>query len=644
MNVSKKTGLFVACLLSMNMLFSQHKAGTLYDDAARFYQALQKDSDPEQDFANKQVLRSIVSYYFDTIIVSQAEIKNLLTSNWFLKKYADIFSLVDSSIDVSDYKSTATGTGSSALMGLDVTNIADGIAKFLIKRGKQELSIAFFDKFREELKKFPELIYLFPLSSEIVQNIENYNYQTLLQELKDAFTKDLLNMPANLLSLRDITQAACAGDTSCGKRIDIINKAFKNGAGFDSRFLILPLIAMQEMLDGNNIIEIANNLSGDESVCGKNDDLSGVIQLSAILFESFRTDKSDRSIFINQTSLKTLFFSEDMLRIFIGLMYQKYHAMECYKGLTVNTKSFQELLQILLNTKDKFYAKLSSFDKINQAYATMKKRAEDATKTDVGSYISVVAASFTMLSNSVNAVAYLVPQNNLPAKLKQLTDNFSIAASICSDIGQRNYAGIFNTAVKFITENKVMEDKSKEKLVKYLSFAANLATASNSDEVAQAIETVALPPGSYSVKQRSAVSISFNGYVGYGWDVNKGHGVYAPVGFSFSAGLGKKNGGAFTLFTSLIDVGGIVSYRLKDGTTDALKQEIRLESIISPSAQVFFSIPRTPVAFGCGWKMTPKLFYSNQSGFQTVPPTSVFNVSALIDIPIFAIYSRTYKN
>jgi hypothetical protein len=181
-------------------------------------------------------------------------------------------------------------------------------------------------------------------------------------------------------------------------------------------------------------------------------------------------------------------------------------------------------------------------------------------------------------------------------------------------------------------------------LVKYLSFAANLASATNADEIKEAINAIALPPGSFSIKQRSSINVSLNGYIGYAWDFYGGlyaNGIYAPVGFSLSKGLGK-NGGALSLFTSIIDVGAVASYRLLDSPTDSLKQEIRLESIISPSAQLLFEIPKWPIAVGAGWRLAPKLFYSKNNISTAVPSKSVFNVSILIDIPIVTIYNKPY--
>ena len=77
-----------------------------------------------------------------------------LSKNYFLN------SELDSTFNPIDDASIQSGEGLlssafSSIGGLDVTNIADGLAKFIIKRAKQELSIAFFKKFKERSEKIP---------------------------------------------------------------------------------------------------------------------------------------------------------------------------------------------------------------------------------------------------------------------------------------------------------------------------------------------------------------------------------------------------------------------------------------------------------------------------------------------------------
>lgn len=93
---------------------------------------------------------------------------------------------------------------SSVIGGVDVTNIADGLAKFLIKRGKEELNMAFFQRMKDFLNENEEAKTLFPATSVFLNKIESYRYSELLQSLREAFYKDISNLVVNLNLLIDL--------------------------------------------------------------------------------------------------------------------------------------------------------------------------------------------------------------------------------------------------------------------------------------------------------------------------------------------------------------------------------------------------------------------------------------------------------
>lgn len=93
------------------------------------------------------------------------------------------------------------------LGGLDVTSIADGIAKFLVKRAKKELSISFFEKFKDLInsEEYVDLRTVFPETHRTLAVIgdEIYNYDAYLQSLRESFEKDLRTLDQNLPSIID---------------------------------------------------------------------------------------------------------------------------------------------------------------------------------------------------------------------------------------------------------------------------------------------------------------------------------------------------------------------------------------------------------------------------------------------------------
>lgn len=92
----------------------------------------------------------------------------------------------------------------SSVGNLDVTSIADGLAQFLIKRGKEELNIAFFQRMKEFLEKNVEAKTLFPSTVQFLGKIASYRYSEFLPTLREAFYKDINNLIVNLSILIDL--------------------------------------------------------------------------------------------------------------------------------------------------------------------------------------------------------------------------------------------------------------------------------------------------------------------------------------------------------------------------------------------------------------------------------------------------------
>jgi hypothetical protein len=625
---------------------AQNASGNIYKDAITLYNAVQGT----MAASDNAVVNEILIYYSNSLAATQPPVNLIITANPFLnanaalQAYAAAIALVP---QPSIGEVAVPTSGASGLLGLNVANYADGAARFLIERGKQELSMAFFERMQGQFGNYPELPVLFPETFAIINNIQNHNLLTLLQELRDAYVKDLVRIPQNILSLRNLTAANCpAGraNTACVARI----AALTGPAGVfnTNNELVLSLLVMQGLIAGENIISILNSAVTDPQFCATNTGLLGYLKLSAILLDAFRSDKESDGLFINETKLRNLFNSPELLNIFLALAYEKYNTLPCYSGLAIGGMNLQALFTALIAARNNFQSALVSFDNINAAYLGIKEQIKDGT-FDKPAYANLVAAAMLKAAQTVKSIRILTGTATLPAPVNNVLVNLEIGSDLCVDIYQRNYPGIFNSVIRIIDRNALITDPQlEEAVVKYMSFASNMAAATNADEIENALEAASLPPGSYSVKQRAGYNIAFNGYIGYAWDFRGGlhaKGIYAPLGFSISKGLGRDNGGALTLFASVFDIGAIASYRLTNGMVDTLKQEVKLESIISPSAQLIFGIPKLPISIAGGWRQTPKLFFEGNKDFAVIGPRNVFNFSILIDIPIFNIWTRPYE-
>ena len=65
----------------------------------------------------------------------------------------------------------------------------DGLARFLVKRGREELSVAFLQRLKEFLEGNVEARTLFPSTVEFLTKIAAYRYSEFLPSLREASAK-----------------------------------------------------------------------------------------------------------------------------------------------------------------------------------------------------------------------------------------------------------------------------------------------------------------------------------------------------------------------------------------------------------------------------------------------------------------------
>ena len=133
--------------------------------------------------------------------------------------------------------------------------------------------------------------------------------------------------------------------------------------------------------------------------------------------------------------------------------------------------------------------------------------------------------------------------NNQAKKNKTNRNNIAAGNYSSAVVTLRNlYDALTSQAAPEKVRQVIMKD-----IIKYGILMAGVVTAKSSDEVQEAIETVALPAGSSRIKRESLVNISLNAFVG----LHGGHetiqhadngnalnafGLSAPVGVAFSWG------------------------------------------------------------------------------------------------------------
>ncbi len=189
------------------------------------------------------------------------------------------------------------------------------------------------------------------------------------------------------------------------------------------------------------------------------------------------------------------------------------------------------------------------------------------------------------------------------------------------------------------------KDRHSVQLVKKLAgFLNDAALAKDSKDLAKAIESYALPPGSYKRKRNSWFSADVTAIAGpyFGFEFvpekkqrwEKVYGLSVPIGFSFSKTIRRqkfdttisrdcilnpdkiriknrkivyRTKTTFTALLSIIDIGAVVSYRLQNAGDSVLPQTVKWQQFISPGVHFGYGIPGTPLVLQVGGQYTPLL-------------------------------------
>ncbi|MCK4762931.1 MAG: hypothetical protein KAW12_12110 [Candidatus Aminicenantes bacterium] len=664
---------------------------------------------------NSQSKKSVIINFFDSIIRRKIDVtafQRLPIETQESYKYEELKQkyVKLSDLDKMSTAATAPAIPVSSGTGINlVSKVADGMAKFLVERVKQELSAAFFIKFKDEIKKkdYKILQELFPETYNVLKTIDKeiYKFSSYINVLREAFEKDLSSALSNFQNtLKKGTFDKFIKDS---KLKDIVKTALRITDRFKKGDhpvdILLEEETLQLLVDNNTIIE---------------SDLKNLLKALKIVSDSIR-DKSGERYWLDWKSLKLLFEQDEnneheTFRIYLGLIWQK------SAGIVIGGENFRDSLENLDKIAGEF-KKLKTIvndyvfkiDLLETYKAEIRKKKENGEKPTYKNYYNFYSEALDAIEYSIKLAQHILKDKNLPDevdtiilddKIKKYLDFAGILSDIYLDANQRNYSSvIFNILHIFdkiflplndenfkkglkatINEKKKKlenetDDQKKEviretikqlekkiekwenlrkikaKILKYGAFMAAVAKAENSDQVKEAIESVALPAGSYSIKRNAKWNISLNAYVG----INLGDedlsgkftlkksvklnslGIWAPVGVAISKGhkgsfLGIQS---ISIFLSAIDIGAVTAYRFKEEDAQDMP-EFHLKNILAPGAHLVLGFKNSPISIGGGIQFGPQLrkiiSTDETTGLELITEASAWRINffVAVDIPL----------
>jgi len=601
-----------------------------------------------------KVLPILLNYIGDNNIKSFKDLKKLFSNNPFI----DVEGNVDASIE-SEITSIGQGAVNSVL-STPITTAADGAVKFLIKRAKQELLISFINNLQDS-SKYPEFRILFPSTKTLLDNFNSWEYPNIINSLREAFDKDIKQLMGDILNLNSLNLKDGNYSSAARKRDTAIKIFFKTEEG---RLFISALQIGNGFTTGQKIPDIIHTIAGIDYLAGLSTltaDERNTIRLLDILSYSIRSNSYGKS-YINASDFNSLLNDVVEKNIYLGLLWQQLYNEHI---AIAQTDSWSLLTPANFISVNNFINSLiSESQNLSNAFVKLSA-AKKKGETDLSTYWGAIFENANQFFQSTINLQSINPLFRFPDKFQKALNLSTNTLEIAQDIASKNYNAAIVATLNFITQNlKTGDDISgfKSFFVKYGSFAANVIQAKNSDDVESAIESVALPAGSASIKKQSTFNIALNAYLGgfYGWENLEQKqvkpwsaisGVYAPIGVTFSLGVNKKGTkcGVYDFFTkgaslsaliNIIDIGAFASYRLQDDSTAKLPN-VTLQNILAPGFGIIYGFPKWPISIGYTYQLGPALRDITASTVTTTKPNYRGQFFLAVDIPLLNFYTRS---
>ena len=718
LNPAKNPFIYVILLIPFS-LFSQNPNSPvfrIYEDTELLVELL--DIDPiEEDISFPleepevlEYLQGVLSKYFveeeEAYIgmkMSFPELKDKLDQNRFLSTYFGGEGHADNA--PSGFESVNPETAASAPRAENGSTFPstaiDGVGRFLAKRFKEEIYVAFFERFREQLAEEEILKGLFPQTLDILTYVDAYLYSGRIKMLGGAFQEDIDSLLFNV----DRTVSS----PTLRKRLKLDTKGY---LAFKSIFFSFNLIK-----NPNPSLAIREYSSLPE--WGEIDpNLASGMKLASIISESFQ---SQLSAWVGPEAITRIANDPIFRRVFLGLLYERVRPIQVFlpksspselnfsnPGMELQPEYESLPLQnIFLDNFDQLVAgEINWVESGEELLDDALDSGQRIPASDGPPFIKKEAELRKVVVNSVrvfNDVVGFVSALNVSSdsKLKPLVNSLSdihhftqavedaapyavnffshVKSAIDSNkdsVASRNFQdkayylglafmdlsrmfGGFGSVLDTLEAsgggNKYF--KTAEKIFYYGSFVSTVLTTDDAEDVSEIIERFALPSGSSRIKRESPLNISINAFAGpsFGWEApsfsklgfrNEVMLFTAPIGIAASTKLWKTqkgNGASLSLFLSAVDLGAITLFRLNDNNQFvSLPAAASFENIFAPGAHLILGFPDVPVSAGIGFQRSASLRKISQDEIR-VDPSAKYRLGAFIgvDIPLLNIYTNT---
>lgn len=549
--------------------------------------------------------------------------------------------------------------------------VVDALASFISDRFKEELSIAYLNKFKQFLNE-NDVNLLFPTTCGFLTSEGIYNFKVFIPTLKQVFQEDFNNLGDNSINFLKKKQPP-TGLNSIFFPIDFFWAVY-----FE---LKLPPIFLfwdvySKLKKGDHPADVVENLSYNpyfERILSP--EFKNYIRLFGLISRTLRDKDTNGWIKPAEFEEYLPVSSTHMRKIFIGLIYAK--EKDELENISFNGKS----LATILKESDAEIIKVNNYlHRIILAARTIQNQLKNMAENEklgpkeYNEYLSSVLQVIKLGYDLKKEYFSNLNDDNMDIALK-FAENL---LAISKNIYDKAYGAALANALG-ILKDVFKNSPTINSITQYGTFMVSMVSAKDSEEVKAAISTAALPVGSYRIKRANYFTLSLNSYPGVfiggerltadkalmagkpgSWTTS----FTAPVGLDFSWGSynpqdKEKPGPSGGFFISVIDIGAVVSLRLSG--EDKGLPEFTWKNLLAPGIFFMYGFKNSPITWGFGIQYGPQLRKIKPKPVAPTTPTVSgkdsqssenplvatidssafrFGVIITVDIPIFNLYTK----
>ncbi len=519
------------------------------------------------------------------------------STNTFLRELRT--STVKELIDLGELQSAGIGDNAkiefiaSGILGLPVTALADGLAKFIVGRVKQELMISFFNGFTRKLNdsSIQDLHKIFKNTHGTLKliGVDIYNFQNYLASIRQSMELDYKNLANSLTKLTNDDQS---------QLYNVLNKT--NNA----RFLVATGLTFYNSINEHHHIGSAlANIKPVEFSLNTSPQLITAFQSLQLFSESLRDNEGSENYWVNKDQINSLINNKTFLQYLLGLVAQKARMDNIKHSPSRSLYSFlnEDIGTQKIHVFDTLLKSLKSAIAEIEAIRIQEAITESDRELQIANYIDgslEVLKSIKYFKTIFNFDS--MDESNI---LITITENLS---SLIKNISTKKYSIVaLNLGNLFKAIGGVHDKSDFSKTLSFITthapFIAQLAESKTSDEVKAVLESFAAPIGSWRDKRVTTFNVALDSYLGPTLFFNDGKDKAAlstPVGISFSTSV---NGISYSILLSAIDIGPLTAYRFRNDSLGTAK--ITLQEIVAPGIIISLGFGRkNAIALNFGWQ------------------------------------------